>query len=1008
MKKIKKAIIAGLCGLCASLALQAADIPRRAVYPVRDAMEIKSLNGVWKFRLVPEGKIPASETDFFRPEFNDGAWDHIRVPANWEMEGKKEPEYGGDIRDCLGLYRTTFRLNSAWQSKHVILRFDGVLFAYDVYVNGHHVGYWASSFNMCQFDITPFIYFDGPNVLAVKVSTRAKGYRFDLNDDWALSGIFRDVELFSVPDTHLKDVTFKSFLKDDHKAMISVDVSVDAFTGPPGELYVQAMLNDESGKTVCAFRNKMNREGEALTHFEGLIEQPTLWTAETPYLYRLEVYLTDVKNNVVQHITEKVGIREVSVKDGILLINNKPVHIRGVCMNEMHPTLGRAWTDEVRIHDLKMLKAANANFVRTAHYPFHPRFLEICDELGLYVCNEVPFGYGDMHLTDPAYQDELYKRAEATIARDKNHPSVIVWSVGNENPYTELVENTVQYVKEKDPTRPRVLPMVGTYFMENRERLSDNVSMYSFHYQSPEAVERIAKLNEKPILLTEYSHSLGLSFDALEAQYAMMKKYKNIAGGSVWDWADQAILKTRSKQEFLNDTLVQGVWKDSTQYYDSFNDRGSDGIVYANRYPQEDYRQVRKVYSPVVFTDSLIHAATGNQEIRLTIENRFDFISLCGYQCRWALKNFRQILSFGVIDLNTPAQSQSEVKLTVNVPDSVAYRDYVLVLTVYDKQMHAVCERSLPLLVNAEPLNYPVLLNREFAGKTWKVEKGKTIRAATDDLRFSLDHNGKIRLTGKGGKVYLDSELLIRVGRKPTINLLNLGMRRKDLFYWNPYLLPPEIVGKNVYQTKDTLHIALDCRWNRQEKQGEYIDGKINIAVSRNSVIHFDYSVKPQQATGSLLEFGLALCLPFDVTTFRWLGDGPFSSTPGKRALNEKDVWTLDKDDIRFTGNRANVDVALFTGDDNYAIGFAGNRSDLGVENIDGRIVISDNLVVVGYGTKLSQPINEQKADKIGEKRGAFCLTIVNTIQNKGLFHAVFSPYDIVLPEKPFLKSYGF
>ena len=208
---------------------QELEIPKQSVYQVRDKMELQTLNGKWKFKYIENKNIPSSLSGFVESNFDDSTWDYITVPSNWETEGFKTPQYGADIVESWGLYRTTFKANPVWKNRHVILRFDGVQFGYEVYVNGHYAGRWGSSFNPCQFDITSFLHFDRPNVLAVKVSTRTKGWRFDLNDCWALAGIFRDVELFSVPNLHLKDVTFVSKLEGNERAALTFNVDVAAF-----------------------------------------------------------------------------------------------------------------------------------------------------------------------------------------------------------------------------------------------------------------------------------------------------------------------------------------------------------------------------------------------------------------------------------------------------------------------------------------------------------------------------------------------------------------------------------------------------------------------------------------------------------------------------------------------------------------------------------------------------------------------------------------------------------
>lgn len=975
-------------------------IPTQSVYQVRDKMEIRTLNGKWKFKYVADKQIPASLSNFTEPDFDDASWDCIAVPANWETEGFKTPQYGADIAESWGLYRTTFNADPVWKNRHAILRFDGVQFGYEVFVNGHYAGKWGSSFNPCQFDITPFLHFDRPNVLAVKVSTRTKGWRFDLNDCWALAGIFRDVELFSIPNLHLRDVTFVSKLTDSGAAALSFRVDVAAFETPNnGERHrAQVLFYDKTGRHLFSASQPIAlKENSQSLRFDRALPNPHLWSAETPYLYRMEVRIVNSRNEVVQQISEQVGVREVTVKDGILLLNNTPILLRGTCHNEIDPIRGRALTTADRLKQLQMMKAANVNFIRTAHYPFHPEFHRLCDEMGFYVCCEVPFGFGDSNLYKEEFTSELCTRAEATLTRDKNHPSIIMWTIGNENPYTEVVEKVVQYIKHKDPTRPRALPMAGNYFLENRERLSDNLDIYAFHYQPARTVAKIADLKLKPVITTEYSHSLGLAFDALESQFDTILSRDNIAGGSVWCWNDQALLRRRTQEDFLRDSIPMGVWLDSLRYLDSHNDRGTDGIVYADGYPQEDYWQLRKVYSPVVVKENELGVGTGKQHIGLTVENRFDFIALAGYRCNWQVRNLSEELGSGCVELSAPARGQERLSVECMLPAEMKHNDCMLYLSVTDHAGTPVYEKSIPLLIDNQRPDYLHLTSRIPEQRRFKVRKSAgALSVQGDDYLFTVDRNGKVSIQDADRRKVLDSYLYLRVGRKPSINTENFRMRKKA-FGWEPYLLTPEVQAFTWAEEPEKVSARLHCRWFRADKADEYIEGDVTFAVAKNGVITVDYDLVPHRATGILWECGPTFALHPAIETFRWIGDGPYTSTPGKTAYNQRDIWALHKDDLHFMGNRGSVDAAVLLDSENTGIGFVGSASNLTVEKIGESVYITDNALVSSYGTKLSQPVVSNRADKVERIEGRFSLMPVGKAENP-LFSPIFAPYSEVLP----------
>jgi beta-galactosidase len=288
------------------------------------------------------------------------------------------------------------------------------------------------------------------------------------------------------------------------------------------------------------------------------IAQPHLWTAETPALYTLELALASG-----QRISETIGLRQVTVVDGVLRLNGRPIKLRGVDHHDLWPEQGRVATEERMRRDLALMRAANINFIRTSHYPPHPRLLELCDELGFYVMDEVPFGFGDAHLTDPAYQEDLFVRARATLQRDRNRASVIIWSVGNENPNTPLTFATGKLVKQLDPSRPICFPQVGSYFGRSHGDLPPWVDIYAPHYPVVATVENYAQTLTRPVIFTEYAHALGLATDRIEAQWAVMQASPRLAGGAVWMFQDQGILRPSAKPVDHSAPTIS-VWPDAT------------------------------------------------------------------------------------------------------------------------------------------------------------------------------------------------------------------------------------------------------------------------------------------------------------------------------------------------------------------------------------------------------------------------------------------------------------
>lgn len=974
-------------------------------------MLTESLNGTWKIKIFPGQQLPVALKDWTGSGFDASGWDDVTVPGNWETQGLKNPEYGRDLGDYTGLYRRAFSYNPVWQDRHVILRFDGVHFAYTVYVNGQEVGHWGSAFNMHQFDITPYLRKERKNFLCVKVSTRSlcnqpeDTWQFDTNDDWSLSGISRDVTLYTVDDVYLSDISFVPTVLENGDAKVSVDVKVGAFSRDDinRKYSIYASLVDPLEYHVIDFRERLSSDRDSI-HFEGVIEQPRLWTAEMPDLYRLEVHIVGADGKVIQRVNENVGIRSVKVDGYQLKVNNVPVKLHGVCLSEIDPKLGRALTYKARRRQLKMMKAAGVNFIRTAHYPFAPDFYALCDEMGFYVCDEVPFGYGDKNLRDAAYLPELISRAGATVRRDKNHPSVIIWSIGNENPYTPVVEKVIRYVKAVDPERPRGLPQRGSDYLRYQGKQSPNVDIYMPHYLDVKRLNESLRKTDKPVILTEYAHSLGLAMDEFEEQYKNMLEQPKIIGGAVWCWTDQAIL-TEGKSRIFGTSkqlekgadnsmpqlshVEQGVKIDQGHYLDNFGNNGADGIVYGDGYPQEDYFLVRKVYAPVQILTEALHGELGQENrFAITLANRFDFTKLFGYQLRWQLVCQGKRLDKGSLELSMPAKSKKTVVIKMRLPENCSKESILLHLQIIDPDGQQINEKNIVLnkgMFVTQILTSPV--NKK--------------------LSISVSKTGLVTLEGHHKKIFT-SPLLMRVGRKLTITSENQTL--KDRFNWNPYLLKPIVDKFSEQKTDSGIAYTLNCRWISDSTATNHrgLSGTVHILVRKNKVIEMDYDVHPfHGATGNLLECGLTLLLDSSFQTFHWLGEGIFSGSVGKNAFNDPDIWALNINDIRFNGNRSGVQLAEAFSTDSCGIGFWSSNGNLGIEHIAGRMALSQNVIVTGYGSKFKAPKGRKPVSDMQDIAGKLILFVNTPDQPSDVLNNMFDCHRIINPEQPYWDSYG-
>lgn len=639
-----------------STAVQADDA-FHGILPVTDRTMMRSLNGEWALKVI-EGTANTDEVPA-----QDGSWGKIPVPGCWEAYGYCKPSYD-KANPLTGYYRTTFSVPTEWKGKRIVLRLDGVLYGYDLWINGKKAGSWRSGYNTALFDITPYINKKrGSQELAMKVITRFPGSDFDYNDDWAPSGIFRDVTLMAVSETHLSDLTIH--------AKLSGEVSVDT-----------EIANAKKGTTVK--HEIYDMQGNMVG--TSKVDNPQLWTAETPYLYTLRTMLMQ-KKDTLQVFTNRFGFRETTIEGNVLKLNGKPIKLRGVTCHSTDPVTVKVINEESILRDMKLMKEASVNYIRTSHYPREPRFYELADSLGFYVIDEVPFGFGDKLLSDTAYYPVLQQRAQATIRRDKNHPSVIIWSLGNENPLTDICIRLGEYVSsELDPSRPYCYPQVGSYFRrffegENAKGFPSKAPIYSPHYPTTGQIAGFYQHRDRPVIFTEYCHTLGISLEDHDRQWEIIQRTPGIAGGSVWEWVDQGMPFKDSLDNRYG--YEEKVFTSDNGGFEMYGNKGTDGLLYADRTPLPNYYELRRNYARA-FVSSL----KGNV---LTIVNRYDFLNLKdNVTFRWTLTCDRDTVRTGAFTIDCAPHDSATYRM--ELPEQTGLS--LLCFDVVDAQGHEFLEQS--------------------------------------------------------------------------------------------------------------------------------------------------------------------------------------------------------------------------------------------------------------------------------------------------------------------------
>ncbi|MBN2008387.1 beta galactosidase jelly roll domain-containing protein [candidate division KSB1 bacterium] len=963
-----------------------------------ESRNIQSLSGTWKFQLMSHSKS-ADDVAYRNAEFDDSEWDDIVVPGTWEIQGFEEPRYGSPDIAFAGIYRKRFTIPLSWSSRHVLLYLEGVAYGCELWINGKYVGSFESAFQRAEFDITTCIAYDSTNTIAMRVYRDHFQKSFDCSDDWALSGIFRDVFLFGTPVAHIEDITIHTPVNVGNSlASVRGKVTVNLFYEQERtvtNLFVDIRLLFENKQLYTKSFPVRWLNPKFLpdpVEFEIPVENPFLWNAETPNLHDIELVLRN-DEEILHTIERRIGIRDISIDNTVFKINDKSVKLRGICWHETHPEVGCALREKHWLHDIQLMKAANINTVRCSHYPPNPRFLELCDEYGLYIIDEVPFNSGNEKFANPFSLGSLLARAQNTIDRDKNHPCVIIWTLGNEHPSTRYITKAAQLVKLLDPTRPILYP--HNNFEYGRDKvLSGNppiVDFYAPHYKTAEEFIGYATEEslQKPVFFSEYNHSLDVAFGGLGEKWEIIEKYDKLTGGTIWLWADQGLCRKVNGRDVVDskadisalkspDALSGDVWIDDNTILDSHGQYGTDGIVYADRTPQTDYFQVRKVYAPVKILENELPVESGKQRVKLTFVNRYDFINLNAISVDWKLKVKNEITEQNQLDLRIAPHDSGQIIIPLTISQDIERDEHLLQIIAHDNKGCQVYEHSVRLVPETGAIDYPALFGDSLS--LTKINEKDVPASAPFPQSVSINKNAVMTfanglMTIQTGQDTKMQGPYLRVGRKPT-----MAERRqlKNTFWEQPLLTQFEVLKKECHPSDsgDNLHLVYE--FSRPDSSSQKIVLDMVLALSDHDWMDVHYHVRPMDCAGFMLELGIAFAVSDNLSCVTWLGDGPYPAYPGKNELSVRGFYSMHQDNRCFNGNRMNVDFALLTDKNRNGIGLVGHAENICWEKADPEIILSHNVKVAGLGTKFYRSKYMIPVQEIGQASGCFRLMILD------------------------------
>ncbi|MDE6560563.1 MAG: DUF4981 domain-containing protein [Muribaculaceae bacterium] len=845
--------------------------------------DVVSLNGDWKFFWSPD---PDSRPVGFEAEGYDVSdWNDIAVPGSWQMQNFGKPIYiniaypfqrnrpsvtseppqdwyAYDHRNPVGSYVTEFEVTPDMLDKNITLSFEGVKSAMYVWVNGEKVGYSQNSMSPAEFDITSFVR-KGKNRLAVEVYRWSDGSYLEDQDMWRLSGIFRPVSLVVRPNVHIADFKVDSNLNEDFsKASVKATVSL-CNTGNKKEKDATVTFEIDGKKIKSSPVDVMPGDTVDI-RLEYNIDKPLLWSAETPDLYPYIISLNDKAGNLLQNYNWHLGVKKVETDGEIFKINGKNVKLRGVNRHDHHPRTGR-WVDDATIErDIRMMKQANINFLRTSHYPDRPILYELCDRYGIYVMDEAcqeshGYGYANEEMGhDPEWRDAHVDRAVSLVSRDRNHPCVIIWSLGNEGGVGPNIQAMYDTIVAMDSSR---LP-----FYDCNPRYS---ALHDEGYPTPEVMRRNAReISDKPYIAREYSHAMGNSVGNLMEYWDVIYSDPSIAGAAIWDWVDQGIAKPIDGSPLRPSSSLSLGNDEFWAYGGDFGDRPNDanfcinGLIGPDRVPNPHFYVVRQVYQPIWFERD-------GDWVKLT--NHDSFTPLDAYDYRYEILTGGDKTDEGLLTLENnkvkiPDYTKDNTGVWLNV--YACLKDSKL----WAEKGHVVASDQFELVPYQSS-------KASSSGKAPKVtRKNGKIFVKSDDCEVTIDESGALASWKKGGTELLYAPL--------------------EPYFWKP---TNDNQSKNGYYT-EKMSIWEEVASNRTVKdiKTDKKDGSVLVRARMSLPIGADYDLvysidcngrinvaadyKPLNDTIPLIpKFGMRMRLPKDMRQVDYLGRGPWENYPDRK-----------------------------------------------------------------------------------------------------------------------------
>ncbi|RZJ73822.1 glycoside hydrolase family 2 TIM barrel-domain containing protein [Flavobacterium sp.] len=838
---------------------------------------VKSLNGQWKFSIV---KSPNDKPkDFFKTDFDESKMKPIAVPSNWELQGfdipiysnivypfPKNPPFIAPKYNPVATYRQTFSVPGNWSDKQVILNFGSISGYAQIYVNGKEVGTTKAAKTAAEFDITSFLK-KGENLLAVQVTRWHDGSYLEDQDFWRLSGIERDVFLQAYPKQSIWDFEVKGDLDATYaNGQLSANVQIRQFgNAKPAAANLTFSLFDADGKQVYTETKK----SAATVNFMANVPNVKKWSSETPTLYRYEIVLD--QGGKKTFVSGKTGFRKVEIKNSQLLVNGNAVMVNGVNLHEHHPTKGHTPDREMMRKDIAVMKQNNINAIRMSHYPHDPYLYQLCDEYGMYVCDEANIETHHMGAEwqnafdkskHPAYlpewADAHLDRIKRMLETDKNHPSIIVWSMGNECGNGPVFHDAYKWLKQRDNSRPVQFEQAG----EN-----ENTDIVCPMYPSISNMKKYAadKTKTRPYIMCEYAHAMGNSNGNFQEYFDIMAADPKMQGGFIWDWVDQGIEAVDSKNG-RKYWAYGGDLGGENMHHDE--NGGGDGMVDANRVPDPGLAEVKKVYQDIAFSFD------GKQN--LTIKNKYFYTNLNAFDIKWELLENGNKVKEGIVDSDAAPQKSSVSK--IDLGNLSADKEYFLSVYAYTKSATEMIPAKHEMAREQFKISGDFFKrNESISGKLKIVKSKESVSFESAGVKGIFDlKKGELTsyTSAKSTAKIVENFPIPYFWRAPTDNDFGNEMPQK-LGVWKEASKDAKVTSVKVgKQTKDGLPIDVVYQLN-----GAKIPFSVNYLIQNDGSVKITASLEKKGAKlPEIPRFGMRMVVDGKFGNLSYYGRGPWEN----------------------------------------------------------------------------------------------------------------------------------